>query len=511
MKLSLGPLLYYWPRQQVFDFYEAVAASDVVDVVYLGETICSRRHELRDEDWFEIAARLKAAGKEAILSTQTLIESESDLKTLRRIVENRDFRIEANDMGAVRLLAAAGCRDWIAGATLNVFNSATLALLAADGANRFAAPPEMSGADIAGLRAGLPVPIETEVFAYGRLPLAYSARCFTARHYNLQKDACEFLCMQDSDGMLVRTREGEAFLTINGIQTQSARVCNLLADINLIAGYAEILRISPQSAHTLEIAALFREVLDGRITPAAAFESSLALMPEAPCNGFWHGRAGHDLVARENTGQPSAAPAADTACASTEPPEPPISETAPSASLSRLSLSSFLPAGLRAFLEARFKNWVKSPHSRLPPFTVPEPLARINAHLPKFPPTLALTTALNLAPESILPRAPLAPLTGRRLCLRVLDAGLQLDFTLGANGRFHPCRTSANTPPEMIISASLRDFIALALGEEDADTLFFARRLVMEGDTTLGVLVKNTLSSARWSVVPVRARDGIER
>ncbi|MDR2015287.1 MAG: SCP2 sterol-binding domain-containing protein [Azoarcus sp.] len=147
----------------------------------------------------------------------------------------------------------------------------------------------------------------------------------------------------------------------------------------------------------------------------------------------------------------------------------------------------------------------------MPPFTVPEPLARINAHLPKFPPTLALTTALNLAPESILPRAPLAPLTGRRLCLRVLDAGLQLDFTLGANGRFHPCRTSANTPPEMIISASLRDFIALALGEEDADTLFFARRLVMEGDTTLGVLVKNTLSSARWSVVPVRARDGIER
>ncbi|MCL2645363.1 MAG: SCP2 sterol-binding domain-containing protein, partial [Betaproteobacteria bacterium] len=86
----------------------------------------------------------------------------------------------------------------------------------------------------------------------------------------------------------------------------------------------------------------------------------------------------------------------------------------------------------------------------------------------------------------MLPRAPLAPLTGRHLCLRVLDAGLRLDFTLGANGRFRPCRTNANTPPEMTISASLRDFIALALGEEDADTLFFARRLLMEGDTSLG-------------------------
>ena len=107
IRLSLGPLLYYWSRDTTLDFYMQVA-NWPVDVVYLGETVCSRRHELRFDDWMNIAQQLTDAGKEVVLSTLTLIESESDLKALRKIVDNKKFSVGANDMGAVHLLSQAG-------------------------------------------------------------------------------------------------------------------------------------------------------------------------------------------------------------------------------------------------------------------------------------------------------------------------------------------------------------------------------------------------------------------
>jgi collagenase-like PrtC family protease len=282
MKLSLGPLQYYWPRQQTLDFYDAVASMPV-DIVYLGETVCSRRHELRLDDWLDVAGRLADAGKEAVISTQALIESESDLKALRREVDNGRFRVEANEMGAVRLLAEKTI-PWIAGPTLNVFNPETLRLLAEAGATRWVMPPEAGRDMLAGVAAALPAGMETEVFAYGRVPLAYSARCFTARRYNLQKDNCEFKCIDFPEGMMVRTREGQDFLVLNGIQTQSAKVYNLLADLPELAGAGvDILRISPQPEGTAEVVAAFRD----RKPTALAGDF---------CNGFWHGEPGLEWI-----------------------------------------------------------------------------------------------------------------------------------------------------------------------------------------------------------------------
>ena len=295
MKLSLGPILTYWPRSRVFDFYEEIAEQPV-DIVYLGETVCSRRHELRLDDWLDVAARLADAGKQAVLSTQTLIESESDLKTLRRLVDNGRFTVEANDMGAVRLLAERKL-PFVAGPTLNVFNAETLRILGEFGATRWVMPPEVAADMLSALLEKCPAGIETEVFAHGRLPLAYSARCFTARRFNLQKDTCEFRCIDFPDGLALATREGEAFLTLNGTQTQSAKVYNLLLELpRLVDMGIAVARISPQAEHTGEIIGLFRRCVDGALTPEAAWQETRQLLAGETCNGFWHGRPGLEQV-----------------------------------------------------------------------------------------------------------------------------------------------------------------------------------------------------------------------
>ncbi|MBM4180720.1 MAG: U32 family peptidase [Betaproteobacteria bacterium] len=303
MQLALGPLLYYWSREDTLAFYEAALAWPV-DIVYLGETVCSRRHLLRLPDWIELAGRFTAAGKQAVLASQTLIESESDLKALRKMVAwvstpsqalsprggGSGVLVEANEWGAVRLLAEAKL-PFVAGPTLNAYNPDTLALLAELGAVRWVPPVEMPR----DMLAAMPIPegMQTELFAYGRLPLAFSARCFTARHYNLQKDDCQFRCIDHPDGLVLASREGEDFLCINGIQTQSAKVMSLahrLGELN--AANVDVLRISPQSRHTEKIVALFRALLDGSLTAAETPAKLAPFLPAQPCDGYWLGQAG---------------------------------------------------------------------------------------------------------------------------------------------------------------------------------------------------------------------------
>ena len=294
LKIALGPLQYYWPRDAVFSFYDAMATAPV-DVVYLGETVCSRRHELRPADWLDIAVRLQDAGKEVVLSTQVLLESSAEVGTMHKIASNGNFLVEANDMGAVQRLA--GKVPFVAGPHLNLYNQPSLQWMASLGASRWVMPLEMKSSDLAVLQQGRPGGLQTEVFGYGRMPLAFSARCFTARHRNLPKDDCRFSCLDHPDGLLLKTRENEEFLVINGTQTQSSRVYNLVDSLDEMRALGvDVVRLSPQAQHMTGIVGLFDAARRQALAPDEALARMQPLMPGPGCNGYWHGRPGMEQI-----------------------------------------------------------------------------------------------------------------------------------------------------------------------------------------------------------------------
>ncbi|MBU6486620.1 MAG: U32 family peptidase [Burkholderiales bacterium] len=289
MKIAIGPIHYYWSRVKTLQFYEEMSTAPV-DIVYLGETVCSRRHELRLPDWLEIAQMLSQAGKEVVLSTQILLESGKDVATMKAVTGNGSYLVEANDMGAVRNLQG---NAFVAGPWLNVYNEPTLDVLAGVGAKRWVMPLEMSADALAQMQRARPDGVQTEVFAYGRLPLAFSARCFTARQRNLPRENCQYVCIEHPDGLMLRTREGQPFLVLNGISIQSARVYNLVDSIDTLKTLGvDVLRLSPQSQGMSEIVAIFRDAADGKLTGARALERMALLMPESRCDGYWHGMPG---------------------------------------------------------------------------------------------------------------------------------------------------------------------------------------------------------------------------
>lgn len=290
MKISLGPILYFWPRQQVLDFYR-LAAGLPVDIVYLGETVCSKRRELGTDDWLELAGELRAAGKQPVLSTLSLLEAGSELGVVRRLAANGEYPVEANDLSAVAM--AADGPGFVAGPHFNTYNAATLELLASLGASRWVMPVELSRDALAAMQARRPAGMETEVFAWGRLPLSFSARCFTARAADVPKDRCGFRCMEYPQGLPVATREAQELFTINGIQIQSGRTASLLGMVPELEGLGvDVVRVSPQPSHTAEVVSLFRRAIDGTLSSAEAAGLAQPFAAGGACNGYWYGDAG---------------------------------------------------------------------------------------------------------------------------------------------------------------------------------------------------------------------------
>ncbi|MFC5440157.1 U32 family peptidase [Rhodanobacter ginsenosidimutans] len=292
MKLSLGPLQYFWPRERTLAFYRE-AASWPLDIIYLGETVCSKRRELGTRDWIALAAELAESGKQIVLSSLALIEAESELGVLQRLIDEGGCWIEANDLSAVQLCRERGM-PFVAGPTLNIYNHHALTMLMDDGLRRWVPGVEQGYTLLRELRDAMqteeqPMP-ELEVIAFGRLPLAYSARCFTARALDVAKDQCDFRCIEYPDGMPLATREGRPFLRINGIQIQGEEVTDLGPEILQLRELGvDVLRLYPQAEGMADIVGHYHLVRRSPLPPPRI----------GARNGYWHGEPGMRPVVAE--------------------------------------------------------------------------------------------------------------------------------------------------------------------------------------------------------------------
>jgi collagenase-like PrtC family protease len=297
MKLSIGPIQYFWERQRVLDFYQQ-AADSAAEIIYLGEVICSKRRLVKLDDWLAIGSELKQSGKEVVLSSLTLLEAASEISSLKKICANEAFMVEANDISAVQLLSSTG-KSFVTGPSVNIYNGRSMKLLAAKGLKRWVLPVELGLDTLKDLQALRPEGLETEVFALGRLPLAYSARCYTARSHNLPKDDCQFKCIDYPDGRMLETQEQQQFLVLNGIQTQSALTHQVLEQLpELDALGVDVLRISPQYNDTMQIIDIFNMAMNNNDIDNLS-EKLLELLPHGACNGYLVEKAGMDYGSRQ--------------------------------------------------------------------------------------------------------------------------------------------------------------------------------------------------------------------
>lgn len=340
--LTLGPLYYHWTPEKRRDFYARIADEAPVDVVYLGEAVCSKREPFFETYEQDVIERLERAGKQVVLSSLALLTTPREMETLKEKAGGSHL-IEANDVSAIQVL---GGKPFIVGPTINVMNEGTLAAMAALGAQRVVMASELSGKSIGVLakytkqlvipakrsaqgakrepESGLVItdenkpdsgssrrakgsplvrndsPLQTEVQVFGRQPLAISMRCYHARAQGRDKDHCRYACGEDPDGLSADTIVGQPILTINGTQTLTRGYVVLLDEMKAMATVGVThFRLAAQDTDMVAVSELYRAFLDGRFESSEAFNKLKSLSNSIYfINGYYYGKEGKSFVAR---------------------------------------------------------------------------------------------------------------------------------------------------------------------------------------------------------------------
>jgi collagenase-like PrtC family protease len=292
-RITLGPVYYLWGEDKWRDFYFRVADEAPVDRVVIGETVCSKRSHFHEAAFADVLERLDAAGKEVVLSTLALVTLDREIKATSAAMEDAHFPVEANDLAALRLAR----HPHMVGPLVNVYNAPAARLLFRRGAMTICLPPEMPFASVKTICGELPGK-DFEIMAFGRLPLAISARCAHARAKGRSKDNCQFVCGEEPDGLPLMTLDRQSFLMLNGVQTVSQTCQVLLGELRDIeAAGVRGIRLSPQDCNMVAVADVYRAVLDKEMDVGAGLAELSRIYPSAPfSNGFHHNSEGAKWV-----------------------------------------------------------------------------------------------------------------------------------------------------------------------------------------------------------------------
>ncbi|MEK7773935.1 MAG: U32 family peptidase [Deltaproteobacteria bacterium] len=292
MELSLGPVLFEWKREELLRFYDEVREMDV-GRVYIGEVVCSRKIGLDADTVSEIAGRLHGAGKKVVLSSLAVISNEEELDFTRRLLA-LPYAAEANDISVLNIADPAE-RDICAGPHITTYNAPSIEFLKGAGVRHVTFPVELSRDSIEyNIRN---TGIEGEVFVHGKVPLAFSWRCYTSRAYGLTKTECRHHCAGYPDGMELKTLEREPVFTVNGTSLLSAGTYTLIESVKDLEEIGvKTLRISPRHKGTAKIVEIFRKTAAGTFGPEEGLAGLKALEDGPFCNGWYFGGAGKDYL-----------------------------------------------------------------------------------------------------------------------------------------------------------------------------------------------------------------------
>lgn len=292
--LTLGPVFFHWSPDRLLDFYRRIADEAPLDRVHVGEVVCGKRMPFSDPVWPAIIERLERGGKQVVLSTLAAPATVRERRSVEDLCGDERM-VEINDVSG---LPSRSGKSFVTGPFVNVYNEASAKFLIQLGAQTICPPVELSFAAIGAMSVKCRE-AEFEIFAFGRLPLALSGRCYHARIHGLHKDSCQFTCEKDPDGLSVETLDDQQFLAVNGVQTLSNQVQAFCpAPDTLAAKGVRRLRLSPQTCDMVGVARIYRKLADGKEEPEdARFALSCLDLPGTLVDGYVHAKPGWQVTA----------------------------------------------------------------------------------------------------------------------------------------------------------------------------------------------------------------------